>query len=116
MRRPIYLMTILLTLALGSAANAQEAGKRCSNTTGVGTWGFTTSGVIFPSNLGVPVTAVGSFTEDVLGNITGSQVRSIGGGFSHETFTGTVTVNANCTAQYTINVYDASRHGEALFE
>ena len=107
MSKSIYL-TILLTLALGSAASAQEVGRRCSNTTGVGTWGFTTAGVILGATGSVPVTAVGSFTEDVLGNINGSQVRSLGGGTAHETFSGTVRVTANCTAEYTIHVYDAT--------
>jgi hypothetical protein len=36
MSKSIYL-TILLSLALRSAASAQEAGRRYSNTTGVGT-------------------------------------------------------------------------------
>jgi hypothetical protein len=28
--------------------------------------------------------------------------------FAHETFTGTVTTNSDCTAKYTISVYDDS--------
>jgi hypothetical protein len=102
----VHLTTILLILTLCSAASAQDETRHCSNTSAAGKWGFTTSGVLILPTGAVPVTAAGHFSEDLKGNISGSQARSLGGNFGNETFTGTATVNADCTAHYTLNVYD----------
>ena len=48
--------------------------------------------------------AVGSFTQDAAGNITGAQTRSLAGAIAQETIAGTVTVNPDCTATATVNV------------
>lgn len=82
--------------------------QHCSNATSAGRWGFTTNGVLILPTGPVPVTAVGHFAQDLHGNMEGSQERSVGGGVAHETFTGTVTTNPDCTAKYTISVYDDS--------
>ena len=105
----IRLSTIVLLLGALSAASAQSnRAKPCSNATSAGEWGFTTNGVLVLPTSAVPVTAVGHFIVDLSGNLEGSQVRSVGGGVAHETFTGTVTTNPDCTARYTIRVYDDS--------
>ena len=107
----IRLTTLVLLLGAFSAApvlvRAQDF-KHCSNATSAGRWGFTTNGVLLLPTGPVPVTAVGHFVQDLHGNMEGSQVRSLGGGVAHETFTGTVTTNPDCTAKYTIDVYDDS--------
>ena len=56
----------------------------------------------------VPVGAVGSITFDLNGNAAGSQDRSLGGAFAHETLTGTLTVNRDCTISLLANVFDSS--------
>ena len=58
-----------------------------TSATAAGTFGFTTTGIlILPAPTGaVPVGAVGSITFDLNGNAAGSQDRSLGGTFAHET-------------------------------
>ena len=101
---------IVMALALSvtpTIVRAQDV-QHCSNATSAGRWGFTTNGVLLLPTGPVPVTAVGHFVQDLHGNVEGSQVRSVGGGVAHETLTGTVTTNPDCTAKYTIDVYDDS--------
>ena len=82
----------------------------CTSATAAGTFGFTTTGIlILPAPTGpVPVGAVGSITFDLNGNAAGSQDRSLGGAFAHETLTGTLTVNRDCTISLLANVFDSS--------
>ena len=94
-------------LAAATLVHAQDS-RHCSNATSAGNWGFTTNGVLLLPTGAVPVAAAGRFTQDISGNLTGGQVRSVGGGVARETFTGTVTTNPDCTAKYTIIVYDDS--------
>jgi hypothetical protein len=51
---------------------------------------------------------VGVVSFDRDGNTTGSQDRSVGGAFGHETITGTLTVHRDCTISLLANVYDSS--------
>ena len=82
----------------------------CTSATAAGTFGFTTTGIlILPAPTGpVPVGAVGSIAFDLNGNAAGSQDRSLGGAFAHETLTGTLTVNRDCTISLLANVFDSS--------
>ena len=70
-----------------------------TNHTGAGTWGFGTNGSV-PA-IGA-VAATGIFTQDVSGNITGTQTRSLNGDIADETFTGTAAVNPDRTGADTI--------------
>jgi hypothetical protein len=74
----------------------------CSKAGVEGKWGFSTNGSI-PA-IG-PVAATGLFNQDREGNITGSQTRSLNGDIANETFTGTATVNSDCTGTDTIQVF-----------
>ena len=74
----------------------------CSKAGVEGKWGFSTNGSI-PA-IG-PVAATGLFNQDISGNITGSQTRSLNGDIAEETFTGTGTVNSDCTGSDTIQVF-----------
>ena len=74
----------------------------CSKAGVEGKWGFSTNGSI-PA-IG-PVAATGLFNQDISGNITGSQTRSLNGDIADETFTGTATVNSDCTGSDTIQVF-----------
>src|SRR5207253_3389148 len=79
----------------------------CTSATAAGTFGFTTGTLILPSGP-VPVGAVGSITFQLNGEVSGSQDRSVGGAFAHETITGTLTVNPDCTISLLANVFDSS--------
>jgi hypothetical protein len=54
-----------------------------------------------------PVAAVGIFTADASGNLSGSQTRSLAGAIADETFTGTYVVNSDCTGTDVIQVYES---------
>jgi hypothetical protein len=80
----------------------------CSGATAAGTFGFTTTGTLILPTGPAPVAAVGLVTFDLNGNATGSQDRSVGGAFAHETITGTIAVNRDCTIIVVATVYDNS--------
>src|SRR5436190_15103383 len=78
----------------------------CSSATAAGTFGFTTTGTLILPTGPAPVAAVGAVTFDLNGSVTGSQDRSVGGAFAHETITGTFIVNRDCTMTAVADVYD----------
>lgn len=97
--------TLLMLLLLASAkVPLQAQGRHCSTAKAAGNWDYTYTGSILTQNGFVPAAAVGHFHEDAAGNISGSQVRSVGGSSASEDISGTVTINADCTATATINV------------
>lgn len=74
----------------------------CTTASIAGRFGFTTTGSIPAVG---PVAATGIFTQDTSGNITGTQTRSLNGSVADETFTGTATVNSDCTGTDTVQVF-----------
>jgi hypothetical protein len=88
---------------LGFARTAQAA--QCSLANTAATWSFTANGLLVAGGTAVPVGAVGTFTQDVGGNMTGSQTRSLGGNVANETLAGTAVVNADCTGTDTFQVF-----------
>lgn len=102
---------ILTTFAiLATAATFSYGSARCSAVSAAGDWGFTITGpIILPAPVGaVPVAAAGKFKQDASGNVQGSEDRSLGGAFDHETLKGTVVVKSDCTAKYTFEVFDSA--------
>jgi|SRR5882762_3021969 len=100
------LMILIATTFVFSLAPAAPA-HSCSTATGAGTWGFTVTGaIVLPTGAAVPVVQVGSYTQDRAGNIVGFQTRSLDGSVAEETFTATVSTNADCTGKSTLSVYD----------
>ena len=97
------LLITLFALTAVSAAHANDV-RNCSTASLAGKFGFTTTGTI--PGLG-PVAATGLFTQDRSGNITGTQTRSLNGDIADETFTGTATVNPDCTGTDTIQVFQS---------
>ncbi len=95
----------LASLLIVPAANARS----CSLTGTAGKYGFTLTGVVILGAGPVPIAAVGKAALDATGNVSGTESRSVGGGFADETFTGTYTVNADCTGTATIAFYDAGQ-------
>ena len=107
MRRTSGQMTLavlVVTLVLSMAATAQSSdGRRCSLAAAAGKWAFTIDGTI-PA-IG-PVGAIGMFSQDASGNITGSETRSLNGDVADETLVGTATVNSDCSGTDTIQVFE----------
>jgi hypothetical protein len=99
-------MIFLTTLYVGLAPSAHaQDGLGCSNGTVAGKWGFSLTGALLLSTGAVPGGAVGTLTVDPAGNISGTEARSIGGGFANETITGKWTVNSDCTGTASFQVY-----------
>ena len=94
---------VLMLMMLSMFVVTSGVHADCTKATAAGKWGFSTNGSI-PA-IG-PVAATGIFTQDTSGNITGTQTRSLNGDIADETFTGTATVNPDCTGTDTIQVFD----------
>jgi hypothetical protein len=93
---------LFATVAL-SAPQAAQAGQ-CSLAGVAGKWGFTTSGTV----VGIgPRASLGIFTLDGSGNlIRGKATASLNGSVTDETFSGTYTVNPDCTSKLAIDIFN----------
>ena len=100
----ILVAALVVTFVVSMGPLAQAASRKCSLSKLAGTYGLTTTGSI--PGIG-PVAAVGSITFDASGNISGSQTRSLNGDIADETFTGTATVNSDCTGTDTVSVFES---------
>jgi hypothetical protein len=102
------ILSIISLTALVSLAPAARAAQ-CSPGSSAGSYGFTLSGVVILPTGPVPIGAVGRAQLDAGGNVSGTESRSVGGGFADETLMGTYTVNADCTGTTTINFYESGQ-------
>lgn len=123
MKRIITTLTIVLFVALTAfglrtnfsavpAVQAQELehnqhsftrSRPCSRRTARGRYSVTIQGsLVTPSP--APLAALGAFEVDYMGNITGSDTASFGGQIIPRTYTGTLTVDADCTASARLTV------------
>jgi hypothetical protein len=93
----------VLFILLVPTARAQDE-TRCSNVTVAGKWGFTTNGTV----VGIgPRDSLGIFTLDEAGNLlNGKATASLNGSITDEAFSGTYTVNPDCTGKLTIEIFD----------
>jgi hypothetical protein len=98
----VHSFVVLLTLM--PAAHAST----CTMASVAGNWGYTYTGVLILPSGPVPVAAVGRYTADVSGNISGTQTRTLAGATAQEAIKGSSTVNSDCTVTGTIGVYDQS--------
>ena len=98
----------LAALAIFLLSLAPGVHAACSNASAAGSFGFTTNGTLFLPICPAPVAVVGSINFDRDGRTTGSQDRSVAGDVAHETLTGTLTVNRNCSLTLVANVFDTS--------
>jgi hypothetical protein len=97
---------LICSAVLLPAAHAQQ----CSLTTVAGSYGYTFSGFVSPAaNLFVPAAAAGLLALDGHGNLTGTQTRVVASSPLDETFTGTYTVNPDCTGSLTLLVQPDTR-------
>lgn len=98
---------LLMLLAVGEAflAPLPAHAAQCSQASAAGNWAYTYSGTIFTPSGPLPLASVGQFKQDAAGNISGGQSRSVAGQSGAEDISGTVSVNSDCTASATINVF-----------
>src|SRR2546425_11483471 len=82
-----------MLLLFGTALVAWADEETCTLASLEGGWGFALSGTL----LAVPAAATGVLTVDEEGNFSGHDTLSANGTILSETFTGTVTVNPDCT-------------------
>jgi hypothetical protein len=102
---PRMLLTAFLAFVFSVALTPLQAeASHCSTAAAAGKWAYTYTGTIFTQNGPLPAAAVGHFTADKAGNLTGSQTRSVAGNSGVEDISGTISVNKDCTATATINV------------
>jgi hypothetical protein len=87
-----------------------DAPRSCSTETVAGNWAFTDTGTV----VGIgPRAAVGMFTLDADGNLlNGVATSSLNGNVAGETFSGTYTVNSNCTGTINVVAFDESSGAE----
>jgi hypothetical protein len=91
----VVVMFAALSFTGGGPARAKQG---CDAQTVAGTYGYVVSG----TNLAVGlVSAVGQVTADGHGNLTGADTLSAAGTILRRTITGSYTVNAACTGQFT---------------
>jgi hypothetical protein len=95
------LFAVALIVSMSAFAQTEEHG--CSLTRSEGKWSFTDNGTV----VGVgPRTAVGIFTLDGAGNlINGVATSSLNGSVAAETFSGTYTVNSDCTGTGSVRIF-----------
>ena len=104
--RTMLVIISVATLYLGLVPAAQ-ASDHCSNAKAAGDWGLTLTGTLILPTGPVPGAAVARARVDAAGNISGTEARNVDGGFANETLTGSWTVNSDCTATLTANVYES---------
>jgi len=95
------LFAVILTLAVAAPARAEE--RVCSVERSAGKWSFTDQGTVLPIGLR---TAIGVFTLDGAGNLNnGVATSSLAGVVASETFSGTYTVNPDCTGTISVHIF-----------
>jgi hypothetical protein len=108
MKRSIhFLLSGALSLAVLAGVAPAAHANQCTAQNAAGNYGFTLTGVLITSTGPVPIAAVGRASVNVSGHVTGTEARSVGGGFANETFSGTITTNSDCTGSMTLNFYEA---------
>lgn len=107
-------LVILLAAALIVSTSATAFAKdkdECSLARAAGKWSLTDQGTV----IGIgPRTAVGVLTLDGNGNLlNGVATSSLNGTIASETFSGTYTVNPDCSGTFDVKIYSG---GTELFE
>jgi len=110
MKNTIVRTALAVVFAMGLIASltapAHAGDRPCSLAGAAGNWSLTDQGTV----VGVgPRTAVGIFTLDEKGNLTnGVATSSLAGTIADETYSGTYTVNSNCTGTLTVTIYSGT--------
>ncbi len=96
-----------LALCLALLAPVASA-STCTMASVAGNWGYTYSGSLLLPAGPVPLAAIGQYTLDANGNVSGTQTRTLAGATAHEVLKGTATLDSDCTTTSTIGIYDQS--------
>ena len=98
-------------LIVGMSAGAHGEDHNCSLAHSAGHWSLTDNGTV----VGIgPRVAVGVFRLDGKGNLLdGVAGSSLNGNIASETFSGTYTVNPDCSGSFDVKIYSGSTE---LFE
>lgn len=92
------------SLGLTTVARAQNT---CDATTITGNYGYSFNGYVYDrQGYSYFLTAVGVASSDAAGNLSGSETYSFDGSIIRHKFTGTYTVNSDCTGTATLNYSD----------
>lgn len=99
----VGLFAISFIASLAVPVHADD--DHCSLKRAAGKWSFTDNGTVL--GIGSRV-AVGVLTLDAAGNVSnGAATSSLNGTISQETFSGTYTVNPDCTGTISVTIYSA---------
>jgi hypothetical protein len=104
--RNFILFLALLTQGVAvslAQQDTQNASPHCSNVNLRGGYGYMVNGT---STSAQPYSLVGRFFADGKGGVTGNGAEAFAGVISHLTFTGTYTVNADCTGTANLTFND----------
>jgi len=97
-----FLLKVSLLIAFVCAANPAQAAERCSVATLRQTYGYRINGFVGESAPFTPFTTLGVQTFDGAGRFTAKNTIAIGSEITRDfTFTGTYTVNPDCTGTMT---------------
>jgi hypothetical protein len=100
-RTPALVFSIgALLLTVASAALAEGHGRRCSNQSVAGSFGYISTGLRGTT----AVAGAGLIRFNWDGTATGEQTLSFGGTIAHETYSGTFQVGDNCRGNFTVVV------------
>ena len=106
--KPLNKVAAAFAFALITAGSAipSRAGQ-CSTAKGAGSYAFTLSGTLIIPTIatGANIAAVGRADLKADGTVSGTEARNVGGQYADETFTGTFSINADCTGTTTLNFY-----------
>jgi hypothetical protein len=93
----VLVIVFVTTFVVSMAAAAQAEDPACKLARAAATYAFADNGTV----VGVgPRVAVGIFTLDSAGNLNGKATSSLNGTIADESFSGTYTVNSDCTGTF----------------
>ena len=94
----------IATLVMLTMISLPAQASHCSQGAAAGKYSYTYTGTVFTPDP-LPAAAVGHFSQDAKGNITGGQTHTLTGSTEVEDISGTATVSDDCTATATISVF-----------
>ncbi len=95
----------LFAVALGIGAQAAT----CTQAAAAGDWGFSYTGAALTPSASIAITSAGRYTQDVSGNMVGTELRNLAGVPAYEVIKGKFSVRADCTVELLANVYEAGQ-------
>jgi hypothetical protein len=104
----ICIATVVMFFSMFLFGPVAEA-DHCTQASAAGNYGFTLTGWLLLPTGAIPAAAVGRANVDAKGNVTGAEARSVAGGYADETFSGSLSINSDCTGSMTLNFFEAGQ-------